>query len=204
MPKVVTESERAQKQRIILDAAAAEIARFGYDRANINTIAERAGIGRGTIYLYFASKDDVLSALLDTIGAMIDDAVTTALLGDMPWHERLRRLTQAFAALADAHEDFFRVHVSALHGVNRAIGAPMAQWLARSVDRLANALQQAIDRGEIRPLASLSGATLILGALSSLALLPRALSQSDEHASERAETLATLLWQGITPTYEQK
>ena len=42
MPKLVTEVERQQKRRAILDAAAGEIARYGYDRANINTIAERA------------------------------------------------------------------------------------------------------------------------------------------------------------------
>jgi AcrR family transcriptional regulator len=40
---------RQQKRRVILDAAAAEIASYGYDQANINTIAERAGIGRGAI-----------------------------------------------------------------------------------------------------------------------------------------------------------
>jgi AcrR family transcriptional regulator len=55
MPKIVTEADRQQKRRSILDAAAAEIARYDYDRANINTIAERAAIGRGTIYLYFDS-----------------------------------------------------------------------------------------------------------------------------------------------------
>ena len=71
MPKIVTEADRQQKRLAILDAAAAEIARYGYDRANINTIAEHAGIGRGTIYLYFDSKDDVFSALLDTIGKAI-------------------------------------------------------------------------------------------------------------------------------------
>src|SRR5215469_7417757 len=103
MPKLVTEVERQQKRRAILDAAAAEIARFGYDRANINTIAERAGIGRGTIYLYFSSKDDVLDALLDTIGSLIDDTVRSCLESDLSWQDRLRAMSQAFVALAEEH-----------------------------------------------------------------------------------------------------
>src|SRR5690349_6540720 len=103
MPKIVTEAERQQKRRVILDAAAAEIARYGYDRANINTIAEHAGIGRGTIYLYFDSKDEILDALLDTIGSLIDDTVRTSLELDVPWSERLRALSESFVALAEEH-----------------------------------------------------------------------------------------------------
>jgi hypothetical protein len=36
-----------------------EFARLGFDQANINTIAELAGIGKGTIYLYFENKREL-------------------------------------------------------------------------------------------------------------------------------------------------
>lgn len=199
MPKIVTEADRQQKRRAILDAAAAEIARYGYDRANINTIAERAGIGRGTIYLYFNSKDEILDALLDTIGSLIDDTVRTCMELDLPWRERLRALSRAFVTLAEGHRDFFRVHVSALHGVNRDIGAPMAQWLSTSVRRLADAFQRGMDQGVILPMPADTLAMLVLGALESLALLPGLLQQSSLGDEERAETLATLLWRGMAP-----
>jgi AcrR family transcriptional regulator len=199
MPKLVTEEERQQKRRAILDAAAAEIARFGYDRANINTIAERAGIGRGTIYLYFSSKDDVLDALLDTIGSLIDDTVRSCLEADLSWQDRLAALSVAFVALAEEHRDFFRVHLSALHGVHRDIGAPIAQWLATSLHRLAAAFKLGMDEGMILPLPPETLATLVLGALESLALLPDMLELGSGGDDDRAETLATLLWRGMTP-----
>lgn len=199
MPKIVTEADRQQKRRTILDAAAAEIARYGYDRANINTIAERAGIGRGTIYLYFDSKDEILDALLDTIGSLIDDTVRACMELDVPWQERLRALSQAFVALAGDHRDFFRVHVSALHGVNRDIGAPMARWLSTSVRRLADAFQQAMDQRLILPMPAETLAVLVLSALESLALLPDMLQQTGSGDGDRAETLALLLWRGMMP-----
>lgn len=199
MPKIVTEADRQQKRRAILDAAAAEIARYGYDRANINTIAEHAGIGRGTIYLYFDSKDEILDALLDTIGSLIDDTVRACMELDVPWHERLRALSQAFVALAEDHRDFFRVHVSALHGVNRDIGAPMARWLSTSMRRLADTFQQAMDQRLIMPLPADTLAVLVLSALESLALLPDMLQQTASGDGDRAETLALLLWRGIMP-----
>jgi AcrR family transcriptional regulator len=199
MPKLVTEEERQQKRRAILDAAAAEIARFGYDRANINIIAERAGIGRGTIYLYFSSKDDVLDALLDTIGSLIDNTVRSCLELDLSWQDRLKAMSQAFVALAEEHRDFFRVHVSALHGVHRDIGAPIAQWLATSLHRLADAFEQAMDQGLILPMPPETLATLVLGALESLALLPDMLQLGLGGDDDRAQTLATLLWRGMSP-----
>jgi AcrR family transcriptional regulator len=199
MPKLVTEVERQQKRRAILDAAAAEIARFGYDRANINTIAERAGIGRGTIYLYFSSKDDVLDALLDTIGSLIDDTVRSCLELDLSWQDRLSAMSQAFVALAEEHRDFFRVHLSALHGVHRDIGAPIAQWLATSLHRLAEAFERAMDQGMILRMPPETLATLVLGALESLALLPDMVQLGSGGDDDRAQTLATLLWRGMTP-----
>ncbi len=202
MPKIVTEAERQQKRRVILDAAAAEIARYGYDRANINTIAERAGIGRGTIYLHFDSKDEILDALLDTIGSLIDETVQVCLELDLPWRDRLRALSQSFVALAEEHRDFFRVHVSALHGVNRDIGAPMARWLSTSVRRLADAFQHGMDQGMILPMPAETLAMLVLGALESLALLPDMLQQRSPGYEDRAETLASLLWRGMTPLFQ--
>jgi AcrR family transcriptional regulator len=198
MPKIVTKVERQQKRQAILDAAAAEIARYGYDRANINTIAERAGIGRGTIYLYFTSKDEVLSALLDTIGATIDDTIAQCITADLPWHGRLQRLAHAFVALAEQHQDYLRVQVSALHGVNRDVGEPMSRWLRTSVDRLTEAFRAASAQGAILALPAETLATYVVGTLESFVLLPDALQQEDD-PNQRAETLALVLWRGMAP-----
>jgi AcrR family transcriptional regulator len=201
MPKLLTDADRQMKRQAILDAAAAEIARYGYDRANINTIAERAGIGRGTIYLYFASKDEVLSALLDTIGATIDEAIGQCIADELPWRERLRRLAHAFVTLAEQHRDYFRVQVSVLHGVNRDVGEPTSRWLRTSVDRLTAALRAASAQGAIQSLPAETLATYIVGTLESFVLLPDALQQHDD-PHQRAETLALILWRGMAPDQE--
>jgi AcrR family transcriptional regulator len=201
MPKIVTEADRAQKRQAILDAAAAEIARYGYDRANINTIAEHAGIGRGTIYLYFESKDEVFSALLDTIGKAIDDIIQKCIALDVPWAARLQRLAEEFVALAEQHSDYFRVQLSALHGVNRDLSAPMSRWLGISIERLAQALEEASSQGLVAALPAETLATLILGTLDSFVLLPGDLHQ-DADLSDRARTLACVLWRGVAPDQE--
>lgn len=199
MPKVVTPDDRERKRQAILDAAAAEIAQHGYDRANINTIAERAGIGRGTIYLYFTSKEEVLTTLLDAIGSMIDEAVATCVAADLPWRARLHQLAQAFVDLAREHHDFFRVHLSALHGVNRDVGAPVAHWLRSSVARLAAALETGMACGELATLPATTTAAYLLSALESVALLPDVVADLGD-ATAQVQTLTALVWAGLAPS----
>src|SRR6266542_2405608 len=47
----------------ILDAALAEFAEHGYADARLDRVAQRAGIAKGTIYLYFPGKEDLFRAV---------------------------------------------------------------------------------------------------------------------------------------------
>src|SRR5215471_4041913 len=58
-PRGDVESRRAA----ILDAALRVFGQYGYRRASMDDIAREAGIGKGTIYLSFAGKDEVFQAL---------------------------------------------------------------------------------------------------------------------------------------------
>jgi AcrR family transcriptional regulator len=53
-----------ERQKQILDAAAAVIIRLGYDKATIGDIAEEAGASRRTVYFYFKGKEELFEVLL--------------------------------------------------------------------------------------------------------------------------------------------
>jgi AcrR family transcriptional regulator len=57
--------DRSEKTARILKAAVDVFVRRGYRVATIEEIAERAGIGKGTVYLYFRSKDEILMAVFN-------------------------------------------------------------------------------------------------------------------------------------------
>jgi AcrR family transcriptional regulator len=75
----------------ILDAAVQEFAEHGYGAARLEAIARRAGIAKGTIYLYFPGKEELFKA-----------AVRRAVF---PMVESVRTLVQASTA---STEDFLR------------------------------------------------------------------------------------------------
>jgi AcrR family transcriptional regulator len=51
----------------ILDATDRLLARFGYRKMTVEDIAVEAGIGKGTIYLHFSSKEEVVLSHVDRI-----------------------------------------------------------------------------------------------------------------------------------------
>ncbi len=64
MPKATFNRIAEEKQHMILDVAAAEFAEHGYHKANINTIAAKAGISIGSMYKYFHNKKDLCTETL--------------------------------------------------------------------------------------------------------------------------------------------
>lgn len=60
----LTRKGEATRQRI-LEAAATEIGQHGYHVASVSSITNKAGVGQGTFYLYFKSKEDVLAELVN-------------------------------------------------------------------------------------------------------------------------------------------
>ncbi|WP_138471621.1 TetR/AcrR family transcriptional regulator [Poseidonocella sp. HB161398] len=56
--------EDPAKRAQILDGAREVFARLGFDAASMNDITRESGVSKSTIYVYFASKEDLFEALL--------------------------------------------------------------------------------------------------------------------------------------------
>src|SRR5437764_473366 len=89
MPKIVNEQMREATRRRIIREAASEFARLGFDQANINVIAEQAGIGKGTIYLYFENKRDLFLVMLRFIAQEQLAAIRSVLASEVSLRQQL-------------------------------------------------------------------------------------------------------------------
>ena len=63
----------------ILKAAREVFKQNGYARAHVAEIAQLAGVAKGTVYLYFASKQAMLDALCDSYQEIVADALLQAM-----------------------------------------------------------------------------------------------------------------------------
>ncbi|MDQ7053892.1 MAG: TetR/AcrR family transcriptional regulator [candidate division KSB1 bacterium] len=59
------EREKLLRRQAILDAASRIFAQKGFERATLDEIAEAAEFGKGTIYNYFSSKEELFFTLLE-------------------------------------------------------------------------------------------------------------------------------------------
>lgn len=197
--------ERERKRLHILEVAAGEFARLGFDGANINTISERAGFGKGTVYLYTASKEHLFLDVLQEIGQQTRTALDESLAASKgkPVPQRLGAIALAFAALAERHPDFVRLQASALFGVNRRFQAEMARVLREAVTTLARGFAEEQQRGAMRPVDAEALAVLVMGSLQTFALLPSALDMEATAPRAYIDTLVEVLWNGLAPAHQR-
>src|SRR5579883_3136924 len=180
IPKVVDEQMREATRRHIIRQAASEFARLGFDQANINTIAEQSGIGKGTIYLYFENKRELFLAMLRYIAQDHLTAIRSAIAADGTIQQRLERLFCAFAHLAQEERDSFNVYMSALYGVNRPFQAEATKLMRDYVTTIALLLEQSQSRGEITCQNIEATALMILSLTESYILSASVLGQSEQ------------------------
>ncbi len=197
MPKIVDEQMREATRARIMRVAASEFARLGFDQANINVIAEQAGIGKGTIYLYFENKRDLFLAMLRFIAQAQLRVIRMALAPEGTLRQRLERLFRAFAHLAEEESDHFNVFMSALYGVNRAFQAEATKLLRDYVAVIGLLLEQSQERGEISVPRVETAALMVLSLTESYVLSARVLGQSESQIIQQAEQVADLLLQGL-------
>lgn len=194
--------ERERKRLHILEIAAGEFARLGFDGANINTISERAGFGKGTVYLYAASKEQLFLDVLEEIGAQTRSALDERLsmTRGKPLPLRLRALAEAFTDLAAEHPDFVHLQTSALFGVNRRFQDAAAAVWREIVAEIARYFDEEVERGAMRPIPSEPLAVLLLGTLQTSSMLPEVLGYGTAEAEARIDLLVDLFWHGLAPT----
>ncbi|MGV0814068.1 TetR/AcrR family transcriptional regulator [Mycolicibacterium boenickei] len=74
-----TRRERADR---ILDTVSDLLLRWGYRRIRIDEVAKRSGVGKGTVYLHWRTREQMLAAVGSRETARMVDAVTESLRAD--------------------------------------------------------------------------------------------------------------------------
>jgi AcrR family transcriptional regulator len=77
-------AKAAARRDAILDAALDEFSACGFEAARLDDVARRAGVAKGTIYLYFADKESLFFDLIRSRMAPVIGAVQMSLAQDLP------------------------------------------------------------------------------------------------------------------------
>lgn len=105
-----------ETRRLLLEAAAEEFAREGYDGANVNRIARAAGFSVGTVYNYFPSKRALMYAFIDEVGQAHVDYMLDAVRQEEEDERRLQAFYTAGFAFVRSHMKQARAIFNTLNG----------------------------------------------------------------------------------------
>src|SRR5215210_8689819 len=92
-----SKEEVVQEYRIgsIQDATMKVIARKGMAAATVQEIADEAGVAKGTIYLYFRDRDELIEKTFDGAMTQLIDRIDAVLDRDVPFDEKIRAVMAA-------------------------------------------------------------------------------------------------------------
>ncbi len=131
------------KRDDILAAAQQEFADKGFHTARVEDIAARADVGKGTVYLYFSSKSDLLTALLEDRFAQLGQRIEAVIKEEQSAAEALHECIRA-------HFDFYNVHsafIKLLYGHLGQVAANMEAPAKKSIERLTRLVAGVLARG---------------------------------------------------------
>src|SRR6185436_14291657 len=90
--KMAAIAPKSEVKDAILDATDRLLARFGYRKMTVEDIAVEAGIGKGTIYLHFSSKEEVVLSHIDRIVERLQERLREIAASNVKAAERLRQM----------------------------------------------------------------------------------------------------------------
>lgn len=87
-----TAVQTKEVREAILDATDQFLARYGYKKMTIDDLAQEVGIGKGSIYLHFKSKEEIALSHIDRIIERLTTRLKTIVESDKSPEESLRQM----------------------------------------------------------------------------------------------------------------
>lgn len=101
------EREKEQRRNDIIDAAESIFFSRGFDNATMDEVADKAELSKGTLYLYFKSKEDLQFAIFMRGSDVLTDLMKKRLTDDNDGYTNLLLLAEAFIVFSKSHRNYF-------------------------------------------------------------------------------------------------
>jgi len=117
--------DKSKKRRRIIHFATELFLRHGYRRTSMSDVARRAGVAKGTLYLYFNTKADLLAHAIGVEKQRYAEALVPVINSEDPPRERLRQWLKLALMLSTKMP-----LVSRLLGPDRDMRVAAEEWMA--------------------------------------------------------------------------
>lgn len=147
----------------ILDAATAVFARLGFHEARMDDIVHESGLSKGTLYWYFKSKEEIITAISQRLFTADIAQLEGLLTAEGTVSERLMQLMQrrvlGLQRTSNMIPILFEFYAAAVHQDD--VRQFIVVYFQQFHELLVALVQQGIDQGEFRPVKAVEAATTL-------------------------------------------
>ena len=141
-----------ERKEMLLEIGIEEFASKGYENANINVIAKKAGISIGLMYKYFATKEDLFVTCLQRGMQILDDALEEIMNSDDKLLVKAERVIRATCLHSRKNINYIKLYneITSIRNPERA--RLLAEEIETSTSRkYITAIAQALAKDDVRP-----------------------------------------------------
>lgn len=194
------ERKREATRSQIVAAARSLFAEQRYDEVTIDDITGRADVAKGTFYLHFRTKEDVVSEVYNDLIRPAVEEVYQAISDQAPARALLASFFQAVAAPAGANPRLAQTAFS--HGMSEVYAEPQEDDDLFSTT-LIKIVAQGQKSGELRPDWRPAEMAMMLGALFGTTVWAWAAMPTGEPLEERLKRCLTVCFEGMAVSNAQ-
>ncbi|MFF2484724.1 TetR/AcrR family transcriptional regulator [Paenibacillus sp. NPDC058071] len=98
------------RRKQTVEAAAKSFAMFGYKATTMDLIAKLAGVGKGTIYTFFATKEELFEEIIRQLTCEIKEVADEKIDRSKPFFENLNNALHGVLQFRQKHELFMKLN----------------------------------------------------------------------------------------------
>jgi AcrR family transcriptional regulator len=148
------EREKEERRRYILDKAQILFAAKGYLGTSMAEIAQASEFAVGSLYSFFASKEEILSTIFkEHIDQVIDENQQIRDNPNLSSRQKIESSIEALVKIYVKNQDFFRIYVAEARGVEWGVRTEVGEYIYEGSSRymriLSDIIRQASNDGVI-------------------------------------------------------
>lgn len=132
-----------EKRRKIILTAARLFATRSFHEVRLDDIAAAAKVGKGTLYIYFKSKQSLYLSLIHASFSRLLEELQASAVAELPPRDALSQIVHRLVAFASSHSEFFEL----LRTVQEHQRRPLAAMRRRLVGLIERSLRRGIRNG---------------------------------------------------------
>ncbi len=187
----------------ILDATDQLLSRYGYKKMTIDDLAREVGIGKGSVYLHFSSKEEIVLSHIDRIVERVKEDLEKIASGDAPPEEKIREMILSRVLVRFDNVQHYTESIDELLSSLRAkVIERRKQYFREEAEIIAGVIKEGQKSGVFDKGNAAEWARVFVTSTNSL--LPAALSTQElgerSHVRKKALAVCGLLLKGLTNT----